>query len=99
MITPSVALNLIAWTVCVCVCVCDVRERWSVAERGDGWMCAHSPMSCRYAAQSSIAIKRVEGLDAKTGGAGAGELWTTSAELNTVLICALTVPENRAMYF
>ena len=59
MITPSIALNLIAWSVCLC-------ERWTVAEHGDGWMCARSPMSCRYAAQSSTAIKRVKGLDAKT---------------------------------
>lgn len=40
-----------------CVCVC---ERWTVAEHVDGWMCACSPMSRRYAAQSSTAIKRAK---------------------------------------
>lgn len=96
MITLSIALNLIAWSVCVCL-----SERWSVAERGDGWMCARSPMSCRYAAQSSTAIKGVKAWMLRAEEQGpAGELWTASAELNTVLlICALTVPENRAMYF
>lgn len=36
------------------------RERWTVAEHVDGWMCACSPMSRRYAAQSSTAIKRAK---------------------------------------
>lgn len=54
-ITPSAALNLIAPSACV-----RARERWTVAEHVDGWMCACSPMSRRYAAQSSTAIKRAK---------------------------------------
>lgn len=84
----------------------NLKPDWRVCASSRAWRSAltdgcapTAPLSCRYAAQSSTAIKQVKAWMPRAEEQGPESLGQASAEPNTVLICAPTVPENGAMYF